>query len=148
MTQHVFNRRSTFLILDQALLDKVDALSGAILEHFFLKLRLLMYDGRVEAKTCAARKVEGRQPCKYFISKDAHSKNVSLLCDKRCDGKSQIGLMKGFITRLLNNFGCHILRSASETAQPSNLRIDFRSKAKICEFYMNFEGIILIFDKH
>ena len=49
MAQHVVYRRSVFLILYQALLDEVDAFGGAVLEHLFLELWLLVYDGRVEA---------------------------------------------------------------------------------------------------
>ena len=54
--------------------------------------------------------------------------------------------MEGFVTRLLNNFGRHVFRSACETSQSTNLRINFSSKAKICEFDMDIEGVLLIFD--
>ena len=67
MAQHVVYRRSVFLILDQTLLDEVDAFGGAVLEHLFLELWLLVNNGRVQAQTRATRKMEGRQPCKNFV---------------------------------------------------------------------------------
>ena len=90
MAQHVVYRRSVFLILDQALLDEVDTFGGAVLEHLFLELWFLVYNGRIEAKTCATREMEGRKPGKNFVRQDSDSKDVSLLCDERCNAESEI----------------------------------------------------------
>ena len=90
MAQQVVHRGSVFLVFDQALLDEVDAFGGAVLEHLFLKLRFLVYNGRVEAETCATREMEGRKPGKNFVRQDSDSKDVSLLCDERGNAKSKI----------------------------------------------------------
>ena len=57
--EEIVHGRPQLLVLDQALLDEVDAVLCAVVENFLPKLRFLVEDGVVEAKWRPRREPKG-----------------------------------------------------------------------------------------